>query len=498
MKKQLTYRWLASLLAGIVIAAGIASFPVRASAELPYRTYTSDDKGKLVDVQAAYVPDTYLYVFLEGDIPGWAADAPPTLNQPDDLFLDQRNHLYIADTGNNRIIELGADRQPVRVYGTEEGEGSLSAPRGIFVTEDGMLYVADSKNMRIAVFDQGGRFIKQYNKPETDFLPESFLFEPIKLVVDKRGFIYVATHNGYQGLLLLDDIGVFQGFYGANRTERTFTETLKRMFYTEQQLSKEIMKIPGSVSNVTLGPDGFLYTTSVSVKQGQVKKLDFFGRDMLGERIASLAIDTMNLDVAVGQTGSMSVLDAGMGEIRQYNALGELLFVFSSKDNGYNKVGLLKQPAAIAIEPSGTLNVLEKTLGVIQRFRPTEFAGLVHEANEKFMAGEYESSAGPWKEVLHLNTKFNMAQLGLAKASFKQRDWEQARYHYRSAGDKVGYSDSFWYVRLEWMNANASGLLTTASALLALGLAGRFIWIRRKEGRKRDAGGDSIETGAGK
>ncbi|BBH18993.1 hypothetical protein Back11_03380 [Paenibacillus baekrokdamisoli] len=495
MKKQRPNRWLASLMAVVIITAGLVSFSDHVSADLPFQTYTLDNKGKLVNVQAAYVPDPYLYVYLEGVIPGFADKAPPSLNQPDDLFLDHRNHLYIADTGNNRVIELNSDRQPIRVYGTDEGEGKLSAPRGVFVKEDGTLFVADSKNNRVAVFSPDGEFIRKYEKPKTNFLPEDFKFEPIKLAVDKRGFLYIATHNGYQGLLMLDDTGAFQGFYGANRTERTFSETLKRMFYTEKQLSKEVMKIPGSVSNVTLGPDDFLYTTSVLVNRGQVKRLDFFGRDMLGERIAVPGLETMTVDVAVSQNGSMSVLDAGWGVIYQYNALGELLFVFSGKDDGYNKLGLLKQPSSIEIDRDGMLYVLEKTQGIIQRFRPTEFAALVHEANEKFMAGEYENSAGPWQEVLHLNTKYNMAQLGLAKASFKQRDWQQARYHFFNAGDAIGYSDSFWYMRLEWMNVHASGLLTIAVVVITLGLIGRFVWVRLKGRGKRHANKHRVDAG---
>lgn len=484
---KLACRWFAGLLAAALAVCSAALFPADAAAELPYRTYALDDQGKLVDVQAAYMPDKYVYIYLEGDIPGFAADAPPALNQPDDLFLDSRGHLYIADTGNNRVIELDGQHRAVRVFGTEEGDGRLSAPRGVFVTSEGMVYVADSKHQRIAVFTPDGQFIRAYGKPETDFLPADFPFEPIKLAVDKRGFLYVATHNGYQGLLLMDNEGAFQGFYGANRTERSLSETLKRMFYTEQQLSKEVMKIPGSVSNVALGPDQFLYTTSVAVQRGQVKRLDFFGKDMLGERIADPAPEAMHVDVAVGKTGNMAVLDAGKGEIRIYNTLGELLFVFSAKDAGYNKLGLLKQPSSIVEGTDGTLYVLEKTQGIIQRFRPTEFAALVFEANERFMQGDYEQSAGPWADVLHRNTKFNMAHLGLAKSAFKQREWEQARQYYRQAGDAAGYSDAFWYMRLGWMNTYASGLLTAGSALALAWVL--WVLVRRwQKGRRKPHG----------
>ena len=59
--------------------------------------------------------------------------------------------LVIADTGNNRIVVLDAEGNPVAEY-TEPNDGytgSFNAPRGVAVDRDGNLVVADTGNRRV-------------------------------------------------------------------------------------------------------------------------------------------------------------------------------------------------------------------------------------------------------------------------------------------------------------------------------------------------------------
>ncbi len=61
------------------------------------------------------------------------------LNNPSDLVTDKAKNVYIADTGNNRILVLDRYYKLKRVINTftnsEGGTRMLAAPQGVFVSE---------------------------------------------------------------------------------------------------------------------------------------------------------------------------------------------------------------------------------------------------------------------------------------------------------------------------------------------------------------------------
>ena len=95
---------------------------------------------------------------------GFSRDGGPgfrtMLSSPGDVALDNHGHLYIADTGNHRIRVLDLDLGIIQtVAGTgvsgfnqDEGAGvetSLNAPSGIGIDSEGRIYLADTNNNRI-------------------------------------------------------------------------------------------------------------------------------------------------------------------------------------------------------------------------------------------------------------------------------------------------------------------------------------------------------------
>lgn len=443
-------------------------------AAVPYDSGAYDSTGRKYLLQPAYLPESVIgFNLLDPDSED--GEAYLKLNAPEDLFVDGNGDLYIADTNNNRIIHLDSSFAVVRILGDADGTGKLERPHGIFVDGQGKLYIADTGNKRIVVFDAQGRVEREYGRPDSPYLPEGFQFEPTKLVVDARGYLYVAIRNGYQGLVLLEpETGEFEGFFGANRVEFRLFDVLKRRFFTEDQLAKELAKLPGTVSNVVLGNDGFVYTTSIGVDQGQIKRLGFSGRDLLGEKIYGerqlvQGQERLFVDLAVDSRGMMTAIDAQSGQIYQYDAAGEVLFAFGARNQGFNKQGMIDYPSSIAVSPEGKLYVMDRTANAIHVLAPSEFALKVQHATELFLQGHYQESKGPWEEVLRLNGKFDRAHLGIAKSHYKQGDWQAAMAEYRLAGNVQGYSDAFWQVRLGWLQQHF--------ALLAAGVIGAFlIW----------------------
>src|SRR5690606_21040535 len=125
----------------------------------------------------------------------------------------------------------------------------LRRPEGVFVDDEGNIYVADTGSRRVALFDKNGRFIREFLTPASHLIPNTFVYIPSKVVVDPRGYMYIATKGGYQGLMTLDPDGHFAGFFGANKVKFDWLESIKRKFYTEEQLKQEQTRLPGAVTN---------------------------------------------------------------------------------------------------------------------------------------------------------------------------------------------------------------------------------------------------------
>lgn len=479
----------------------LLEWPTVAFAAVPYMTNYKDGFNRLVAVQPAYIPaDAFgkdIYV-PDPEDPGKKVYSP--LSRPKDLFVDEKNHIYIADTGNNRIVQLDENGSFLRVV--EVRESPLSSPQGLFVDGNGDIYIADTGNHRILRLDKEGKLIREFKRPETKFLPEDFKYDPIKLVVDKRGFLYIATMGGYQGILQLDPEGSFQNFFGANKAPFSVMDALKRIFYTREMYAKEIRKLPGSVTSVTIDREGFIYTVTNGVESGQVKKLNVAGKDLLAaideasgaevtKKYGEAADDSRRrekstlIDLDVDSDGNITVVDSTLFYVSQYDCNGNLLFFWGGdSSNTTTKFGLVKTPTAVASNSSNELLILDEGNNVVQKFRLSEFGALVHEANRLTQDGRYLDSEEPWREVKRLNSYYTPAILGLAKAAYKREEYPKAQQLFMEAGDVTGYSDAFWQNRLVWFQKHFATLMN--AVLLAFLLPFIIRKVKGKRGNRRE------------
>ncbi|MCR2804695.1 YIP1 family protein [Paenibacillus soyae] len=499
-------------LAIVSIIAIVSANPEQAWADVPYVTYYKDNYNQQYRIQTAYMPAAALgrELFIDDpDNPGQPKHSP--LNQPQDLFIDANDDMYIADTGNNRIVHLDAAGRLLRVLEAEDKP--LNRPQGVYVHDNGDIYIADTGNNRVLRLNKDGELLKTFVRPESKLIPESFKFDPVKLVVDKRGFLYIATLGGYQGLLQLDPEGEFQGFFGANKTSASFIDSVKRLLYTREMYEREISKLPGSITSVDKDGDGFVYTVTKEVSAGQLKKLNIAGLDQLagkgefadtmsdgryGEFIRQPGVYESEApqlnDLTVDKDGNITVIDTRLNVVSQYDGNGNLLFFWGgAAGDTTTKLGLVKMPTAIASDSSNQLYILDSENNVVQKYALSEFGKLVHEANGLTQDGRYEESEPLWEEVYRQNAYYAPAVLGLAKAAYKRGDYEEARRLFGDAGWARGYSDSFWQNRLLWFQNNFGFFMNIIIGLLAAGIilrlaARRFGWRlrpRRGEGGRR-------------
>jgi hypothetical protein len=102
--------------------------------------------------------------------------------------------VYVADTGNDRIVELSPEGAVQTVWGTRgTADGHFRSAVAVAVDPAGRVYVADRETNRIQEFTPTGAFLAKWGTRGVG--PGEFA-QPSAVAVDCRGGVYVAdTHN---------------------------------------------------------------------------------------------------------------------------------------------------------------------------------------------------------------------------------------------------------------------------------------------------------------
>lgn len=427
---------LMSLLAVLFVSIMTCTRISVVEASTPYTTYTVDGYGQYIETQTAYLPVRSIRLIDDLAFSGAS-----------DLIITDDNTMFIADTGNKRIIVSDLEGNLIRTI----GEGILGSPTGIFVTEDQTLYVADEVNERVYVFNETGELLTEYGKPNHPLFGDTATFKPQKVAVDKRGSIYVISKGNSNGIIQLSQAnnGEFLGYFGVNDARIDLMGMFRDLIFTDEQKAQLKSTEPVTTNNLTIDSKGLIYTITQGEGPKTLKKLNMAGTDMLG----GAPYDDYPGDVIVGPIGNIFVTSTN-GYIYEYTSEGELLFVFGGRDNGDQRVGLFKTVSSISMDNNQWLYVLDQEKNEIQIFEPTEFANLVHNALVLYEEGHYLESKEPWLEVIEMNSLFDFAKVGLGEALFKEEAYDEAQIAFKQGLDLTGYSDSYWEIRNVWLKTN--------------------------------------------
>jgi serine/threonine-protein kinase len=141
-----------------------------------------------------------------GEIAGEFSGRP--LLSPQVIATDPAGNLYIADTGNNRIVKLGPDFRLITTTGGLGSDiGGLSRPVDIVSQEGVHFYVLDQGNRRILKLDYNLLFVDEFRFADH---PELFtLGEVAGLAVSPRGKLYLTDPDNLR-IIVMDSDFVFQ------------------------------------------------------------------------------------------------------------------------------------------------------------------------------------------------------------------------------------------------------------------------------------------------
>lgn len=141
----------------VVILLGLLMVTGGAAA-VPYQGYIYNSRNEAIHAPQAYLP--------AAAIDGEALGVGP-FKEPRDLAVGA-GMVYLADTGNNRVVGFDLDGGTVKIIDQFQANGRddrLRAPTGVFVTSAGELYVADRDNGRIVHFDAEGHYVREIGAP---------------------------------------------------------------------------------------------------------------------------------------------------------------------------------------------------------------------------------------------------------------------------------------------------------------------------------------------
>ncbi len=405
---------------GIVLVTAV---PTHADSTAPYTTWAIGPSGWLVMTQDAYTP----YAEIDLDIAG-----------AEDMFITDDGTIYVADTGNSRIVKLNANYEVETIYGEEE----LSAPSGLFVDDEGTLFVADSRQDMIYIFDAAGNVVNSFGRPDEPLFGLNREFLPRKIAVDARENLYIISEGSVNGIVQMNTNGDFIGYFGANTASMSLKMILQRMFLTEEQLAQFIKNEAASPSNLTIDHQSLVFTVTAGTNDWEsIRRYTVSGKNIYPDIWGS----TTFRDIDVSENGLVLAVDAD-GFLVEYDLNGTMLFVFGAKDTGNQRLGTLTNPTAVD-RHGEFIYVLDKDKNALVLYETTSFAREVHEGVRLYIDGYYREAQPYFEDILNQNGSLIMAYQGIADAHFKAANYPTALVNYRYAEDRSGYSQAYWELR---------------------------------------------------
>ena len=456
-----------AMLLCLVMMAGMT-----VSAETPYKTYTIDGYGYVLETQSAYNPLAAITKVGE-----------TAFVSPMDMAIGKEGNLYIADAGAHVILICSREGEQVGSI----GEGILQTPTGVYVTEDGTVYVADKDAKKVFVFDAQGNVTAEYGKPDSPIYGNSMDFKPTKVVANKTGTMYIICEGNMNGIVQLSPVegGSFLGYFGTNYTSLSPFQMIQRVILTDAQRAQMLSNIPSTPTNLHIDDTGLIYTVTQGDKDTSLKKLNIAGKNLLD---SDPYYADLPAAVSTGNYNNILVADSD-GYIYEYNEDGELLFMFGGRDDGRQRVGLCNKVEAIAVDEDDRIYLLDSDKKQIHIFEPTEFTNLLHESLYLFSKGQYTQSKEPLSKVLQMNSMFDYANQAMGHAYLQEENYEQALKYFRLAKSFEGYSDAFWEVRNIWIRNYLVAAVLAITAVVVLIRGGKSLY------RKKYADHPATQTG---
>ena len=474
--KHFVKRVSALFLAAATVVIGVGG--MTGAEELPYTTYNYNYWEDIVYTPAAYEPD----FSRTGNNLTYDGEPIGAFVTPQDMCVSDDGKIYLADTGNNRIVIMDAKMTKVlniiSSFDNNGTEDTFKQPTGVAVSESNQLYIADSQNNRIVVLNEDDSLARIVDNPTAEVLEDGFVFVPLKVTVDYADRVYCIAQNMFEGIMVFETNGEFTGFFGTINVEITLWERFWRKLASKEERAKSQLFIPTEFTGVDIDPDGFVYASNIDANGIQgVRRLNPKGEDVIkkgtNENLGGdLQIDgttdysgpSQFIDVVYREHGIYSCLDRKRGRIFTYDHEGNLLYIFGGLGT---QEGTFQLPTAIE-DIGGDLLVLDATTAKVTYFKTTEYGRLINEAVGLRFDGDEAEAVDLWRQVLLLDENNELANTGIGKAYLTAGDYESAMKYLKLGMAREYYSVAYKRYRNDYLTAHANVYLTVLIVLIIL------------------------------
>ena len=421
-----------------------------------------------------------------------------------DAHVSPSGLTYVLDGGASRVIILDADYNVQSEFGYVLGENDeriyFNKALGIFVDDEEVIYIADTQHARVIKCDAKGNLIRLYTLPDSRLIPSGFNYQPAKVAIDNKGYLYILSNGSYYGAILYSPDDVFLGFYGSNDVPATLTQALttlwNRLFMSNEKRSEMVRSLPYSFSDLWVDGEGFVYTTTGSDKTigqtAQIKRFNPGGNNILPSADVNFVDDELGVDpitgkaryqsltgIATDDVGFIYAIDSFFGRVYLYDSDCNMITTFGGGLKVGEQEGTFYNPSSLSYNlKNEDVIIPDDYHGTVTVFNITEHGRLIKSAQAKTVVGDYEEAMKEWTEVLAADRNCQMAYAGLAKAYYvmgqTSDDAELASTYIDKAlelsqegYDRETYALAFGSVRTEWIRSNFTLVLIIAVLLIA-------------------------------
>jgi DNA-binding beta-propeller fold protein YncE len=275
--------------------------------------------------------DMYLIASLNGD------KAMGKFNQPSSIFFDEsKKRLYIADTGNNRLLSFDNEFNFISEF---DAGGELKHPMSVVRnSKEQFLVIGGAERNGLFIIDIPNKIFKQFeikNAPVRDNPPL-----PRKLAIDKDDNLYIIDRSNGR-ILVVNSNG-----------------ECKKEITVENK--------PVDFSDIHVDSEGNIYSLSavdekIYLFNNKGELISSFGKMSKGPNQFEFPVS-----LTVSKGGFIYVLDQHKGNVILFNKTG--IFQSSFFKSGWNP-GDLYNPASIHIDSENRIYITDRGNNRIQIFQ---------------------------------------------------------------------------------------------------------------------------------